>query len=146
MENIEIVDNIDDNIIDSIFFISSKSEYIHLSKDYIKQYIEDKYHKVIIIKDSNQITGFLIYFLLEPDIDIIFIATYPNNNGYGNKLLSYMFNDSKKNNIKSIKLDLHENNINTKKFYLKNGFKEIAVRKKYYNNQFNAVIMEMKIN
>ncbi|ACN82969.1 GNAT family N-acetyltransferase [Brachyspira hyodysenteriae] len=146
MENIEIVDNIDDNIIDSIFFISSKSEYIHLSKDYIKQYIEDKYHKVIIIKDSNQITGFLIYFLLEPDIDIIFIATYPNNNGYGNKLLSYMFNDSKKNNIKSIKLDLHENNINAKKFYLKNGFKEIAVRKKYYNNQFNAVIMEMKIN
>ncbi|TVL69210.1 GNAT family N-acetyltransferase [Brachyspira hyodysenteriae] len=146
MENIEIVNNIDDNIIDSILFISSKSEYIHLSKDYIKQYIEDKYHKVIIIKDSNQITGFLIYFLLEPDIDIIFIATYPNNNGYGNKLLSYMFNDSKKNNIKSIKLDLHENNINAKKFYLKNGFKEIAVRKKYYNNQFNAVIMEMKIN
>lgn len=146
MENIEIVDNIDDNIIDSIFFISSKSEYIHLSKDYIKQYIEDKYHKVIIIKDSNQITGFLIYFLLEPDVDIIFIATYPNNNGYGNKLLAYMFNDSKKNNIKSIKLDLHENNINAKKFYLKNGFKEIAVRKKYYNNQFNAVIMEMKIN
>ncbi|MCZ9852120.1 GNAT family N-acetyltransferase [Brachyspira hyodysenteriae] len=146
MENIEIVDNIDDNIIDSIFFISSKSEYIHLSKDYIKQYIEDKYHKVIIIKDSNQITGFLIYFLLEPDVDIIFIATYPNNNGYGNKLLAYMFNDSKKNNIKSIKLDLHENNINAKKFYLKNGFKEIAVRKKYYNNQFNAIIMEMKIN
>lgn len=146
MENIEIVDNIDDNIIDSIFFISSKSEYIHLSQDYIKQYIEDKYHKVIIIKDSNQITGFLIYFLLEPDVDIIFIATYPNNNGYGNKLLAYMFNDSKKNNIKSIKLDLHENNINAKKFYLKNGFKEIAVRKKYYNNQFNAIIMEMKIN
>ncbi|MCZ9840050.1 GNAT family N-acetyltransferase [Brachyspira hyodysenteriae] len=146
MENIEIVNNIDDNIIDSIFFISSKSEYIHLSKDYIKQYIEDKYHKVIIIKDSNQITGFLIYFLLEPDVDIIFIATYPNNNGYGNKLLAYMFNDSKKNNIKSIKLDLHENNINAKKFYLKNGFKEIAVRKKYYNNKFNAIIMEMKIN
>lgn len=146
MENIEIVNNIDDNIIDSIFFITSKSEYIHLSKDYIKQYIKDKHHKVIIIKDiDKQITGFLIYFLLEPEADIIFIATYPNNNGYGKRLLSYLFNDSYNNNVKSIKLDLHENNINAKKFYIRNGFKEIAVRKKYYDNQFNALIMEKEL-
>ena len=146
MENIEIVNNIDDNIINSIFLISSKSEYIHLSKDYIKQYIKDKHHKVIIIKDENIIVGFLIYFLLSPDADIIFIATFPNNKGYGKRLLSYLFDDAKNNNVKSIKLDLHENNINAKNFYIKNGFIEIAVRKKYYDNQFNAIIMEKYIN
>ncbi|MEI0557244.1 GNAT family N-acetyltransferase [Brachyspira intermedia] len=146
MENIEIVNDIDDNIIDSISLISSKSEYIHLSKDYIKQYIIDKHHKVIIIKYNNQITGFLIYFLLEPEADIIFIASYPNNKGYGKKLLSYLFDDAKNNNVNSIKLDLHENNINAKHFYIKNGFKKIAVRKKYYDNQFNALIMEKELN
>ncbi|MEI0489229.1 GNAT family N-acetyltransferase [Brachyspira pulli] len=146
MENIEIVNNIDENIIDSIFLIASKSEYIHLSKDYIKQYIEDKYHRVIIIKDTNMIVGFLIYFLLYSDADIIFIATYPNNKGYGKKLLSYLFDDANNNNISSIKLDLHENNLNAKNFYTKNGFKEIAIRKKYYDNQFNALIMEKQLN
>ncbi|MEI0699098.1 GNAT family N-acetyltransferase [Brachyspira intermedia] len=146
MENLEIVNDINDNIIDSILLISSKSEYIHLSKDYIKQYIKDKYHKVIIIKDDNQITGFLIYFLLEPEADIIFIASYPSNKGYGRKLLLYLFDDAKNNNVNSIKLDLHENNINAKKFYIRNGFKEIAVRKKYYDNKFNAFIMEKKLN
>ncbi|MEI0799002.1 GNAT family N-acetyltransferase [Brachyspira intermedia] len=145
MENLEIVNDIDDNIIDSILFISSKSEYIHLSKDYIKQYIKDKYHKVIIIKDDNQITGFLIYFLLKPEADIIFIASYPSNKGYGRKLLLYLFDDAKNNNVNSIKLDLHENNINAKRFYIKNGFKEIAVRKKYYDNKFNALIMEKEL-
>ena len=146
MENIEIVNSIDNNIIDSILFIASKSEYIHLSKDYIKQYIEDEYHKVIIIKNENIIVGFLIYFLLSPDADIIFIATYPNDKGYGKKLLSYLFKDEKNNNVSSIKLDLHENNTKAKDFYLNNGFKKIAVRKKYYDNQFNAVIMEKELN
>lgn len=146
MGNIEIVNNIDENIIDSIFLIASKSEYIYLSKDYIKQYIEDEYHRVIIIKDANIIVGFLIYFLLSPDADIIFIATYPNNKGYGKKLLSYLFDDANNNNISSIKLDLHENNFNAKNFYTKNGFKEIAIRKKYYDNQFNALIMEKQLN
>lgn len=146
MKNIEIVNIIDNNIIDAIFFIASKSEYIHLSKDYIKQYIEDEYHKVIIIKDENIIVGFLIYFLLSPDADIIFIAAHPNNKGYGKKLLSYLFDDSKKNNINSIKLDLHENNLKAKNFYIKNGFQEIAARKKYYDNEFDAIIMEKQLN
>ncbi|MDO6994826.1 GNAT family N-acetyltransferase, partial [Brachyspira innocens] len=97
------------------------------------------------IKNNNEIKGFLIYFLLAPEIDIIFIAVYPNNKGYGSKLLSYLFDDAKANNVNSIKLDLHENNITAKNFYIKNGFKKIAVRKKYYNDKFDALIMEKSI-
>ena len=84
--------------------------------------------------------------IIKPEADIIFIASYPNNKGYGRKLLLYLFDDAKNNNVNSIKLDLHENNINAKRFYIKNGFKEIAVRKKYYDNKFNAFIMEKKLN
>lgn len=83
MENIEVVNDIDNNIINSILFISSKSEYINLSENNLKQYIEDEYHNVIIIKDDDEIKGFLIYFLLTPEIDIIFISVYPNSKGYG---------------------------------------------------------------
>ena len=139
---IELINNIDDSIIESIFFISSKSEYITLSKNYIKEYVKDKNHKVVIIKDDEKIVGFIIYFLLSPEIDILFIATYPNNKGYGKKLLSYLFDDAKENNISSIKLDLHENNINAKEFYTKNGFQPIGIRKKYYNNKYSALILE----
>ncbi|PTY40486.1 GNAT family N-acetyltransferase [Brachyspira hampsonii] len=146
MENIEIVNDLDNNIINSILLISSKSEYISLSENNLKQYIEDKYHNVIIIRDDNEIRGFLIYFLLPPEIDIIFIAVYPNNKGYGKKLLLYLFEDAKHNNILSIKLDLHENNLKAKNFYTINGFKEIALRKKYYDNKFNALIMEKELN
>ncbi|WP_241210460.1 GNAT family N-acetyltransferase [Brachyspira hampsonii] len=64
----------------------------------------------------------------------------------GEKLLLYLFKDAENNNILSIKLDLHENNLKAKNFYIKNGFKEIAVRKKYYNNKFDALIMEKILN
>lgn len=142
---IELINNVDDSIIESIFLISSKSEYISLSKNYIKNYIENKNHKVVIIKDNEKIVGFIIYFLLSPEIDILFIATYPNNKGYGNKLLSYLFDDAKKNDVSSIKLDLHENNNNAKEFYTKNGFQCIGIRKKYYNNKYSALILEKKL-
>ncbi|WP_028328412.1 GNAT family N-acetyltransferase [Brachyspira alvinipulli] len=146
MKNIEIINSYNSDIIDSIYSIASKSEYTILSKDYIKHYIEDKFHNVIIIKVQEQIVGFLIYFLLSPEIDIIFIASYPNNKGYGKQLLSYLFDDAAKNNINSIKLDLHENNTVAKNFYIKNGFKKISIRNKYYNNQFDAIIMEKRID
>ena len=55
-----------------------------------------------------------------------------------------MFNEAENKNAGCIKLDLHENNIKAENFYLKNGFKKIALRKKYYNNIFDAVIMEKK--
>ena len=143
MENIKIVDKIDNNIVDSILSISLKSKYINLSKEIIKQYINDKLHKVIIVKNNEEeIFGFIIYFLLSPEIDIIFIASYPNNKGYGKKLLTYLFNDAINNNVNSIKLDLHQNNIKAKTFYINNGFKQIAIRKKYYDNKYDAIIME----
>ena len=142
---IELINSIDDDIIESIFFISSKSEYITLSKNYIKEYIEDKNHKVVIIRDNEKIVGFIIYFLLSPEIDILFIATYPNNKGYGKELLSYLFYEAKKNNVSSIKLDLHENNINAKEFYTRNSFECIGIRKKYYNNKYSGLILEKKL-
>ena len=56
-----------------------------------------------------------------------------------------MFDDAENNNVDSIKLDLHENNINAKEFYTKNGFQSIGVRKKYYNNKYSALILEKKL-
>ena len=140
-----LIDNVNNNIINSIYFIAHKTNFIHISKETIKNYIEDNCHKVIIIKDDEHIVGFLIYFLLLEEIDIIFIATYPHNYGYGKDLLSYLFKYSKNNNIKKITLDLHENNKLGKIFYTSNGFIQVAIRKLYYNNCFNAIIMEKEL-
>lgn len=132
-----------DTVVDYIYNIVLKNDYITISKDNIIKYINDKYHKVVVKLDSNNsIVGFAIYFILYPEIDILFIATYPNNNGYGREIIDYIFNDAKKNKISSIKLELDITNTKALSFYKKNGFSEIAIRKKYYNNKSDAIIME----
>ncbi len=132
-----------DTVVDYIYNIVLKNNYITISKDNIIKYINDKYHKVVVKLDSNNsIVGFAIYFILYPEIDILFIATYPNNNGYGREIIDYIFNDAKKNKISSIKLELDITNTKALSFYKKNGFSEIAIRKKYYNNKSDAIIME----
>lgn len=133
----------EDTFVDYIYNIVLKNNYITISKDNIIKYINDKYHKVVVKLDSNNsIVGFTIYFILYPEIDILFIATYPNNNGYGREMIDYIFNDAKKNKISSIKLELDITNIKALNFYKKNGFTEVAIRKKYYNNKSDAIIME----
>lgn len=57
--------------------------------------------------------------------------------GIGNLLYS----EVEKNSIGIISLEVRESNLNAIKFYKNRGFKEVAVRKNYYSNGENAILM-----
>ena len=52
---------------------------------------------------------------------------------------------SKKSNLKSITLEVNEQNIPAINLYKKFNFEQVGIRKKYYNNSQNAVIMTLKL-
>ena len=53
---------------------------------------------------------------------------------------------SKNLNLVSITLEVNENNLDAIKLYEKFGFEKLGIRKKYYNNTDNALIMTKKLN
>ena len=65
------------------------------------------------------------------------------NLGIGSKLLSYLIDICTSLNLNSIFLEVHENNKIAQNLYNKYGFKNIYVRKNYYNN--NAGIIMKKV-
>ena len=74
------------------------------------------------------------------DLFEIAVLKKKQGKGYGNALLKYTADIFCKNGRK-IFLEVNENNEKAIKLYEKNGFEEISVRKNYYGNNQNAVIM-----
>ena len=59
--------------------------------------------------------------------------------GYGQKLFDKMVKDMK--DVKKITLEVRASNIKGINFYTKNGFKQVGVRKKYYKNGEDALLL-----
>ena len=54
-----------------------------------------------------------------------------------------LIDEAKKQNLTSITLEVNDKNFQAIKLYEKFGFKRIGLRKKYYNNTDDAIIMSL---
>ena len=64
--------------------------------------------------------------------------------GIGKKLISYVLSYLNTLGAKSSILEVRESNINAINLYKKIGYKQISVRKNYYSNGENALVLEFK--
>lgn len=65
--------------------------------------------------------------------------------GIGEALLKKLIQITKEKNKETITLEVNEQNTIAQKLYLKNGFKIMGKRKKYYNGTDDAIIMTMEV-
>jgi ribosomal-protein-alanine N-acetyltransferase len=103
--------------------------YYATIEDFINYFNEDT---IKIWKISDQIiVGFVIFYHVRDEIEIIKIGimkSYQRKN-YGSLIINKI---KKLNGIRKIFLEVSFENTQAINFYLKNGFKNIGVRKAYY--------------
>ena len=110
--------------------------------------LENPNSKYIISKINNNIAGFAGIWKAVDDVHITNIVTRKiyRNNGIANKMLAHLIELAKQEkNITSITLEVNCNNIPAIKLYEKFGFNIVGLRKKYYNNIDDAIIMTKKL-
>lgn len=96
--------------------------------------------------DNYSIVGFLSFDFIydRAEINYIFVEKDYRQQGIATILLNYML-DICDNECKNITLEVKESNKSAIKFYLKNGFIEVARREKYYQDEDGILmIKEMK--
>ncbi len=119
------------------------------SENVLKSEIENPSAKFFSLKKNNEVIGFGGYIITPQDIQItnIVIKKDQRNKGYGDyffrEILRNAENDLRQMDInpKSISLEVNSTNSSAISLYMKNGFEKIGVRKRYYNNTFDAIIM-----
>ena len=114
------------------------------NETYFLEILNDDLYSVFYLseEETSEISGYAVFYDTFDSIDLfeIAISKEKQGKGYGNTLLSYTADIFCKNGRK-IFLEVNENNEKAIRLYKKNGFEEISVRKNYYGNNQNAVIM-----
>ena len=97
----------------------------------------------LIARVKNEIVGFAGFLKICDEANIMNIVTKKNkrNLGIGSKLLENLILYAKNQNCKSITLEVNEHNNIAIHLYEKFNFKRIGLRKKYYNNTDDAILM-----
>ena len=147
MDNIIISKMQDEDIEEAL--LTEQSHNIHiLSKNILKEDIKNKNYNYLVAKNNDgKIIGYIGISYVLDSADIISIVVHKDytQKGIATLLLQEIFAFAKENNIQKIMLEVRRSNLPAQKLYEKHGFKQIAIRKKYYDNTEDALIYEKEL-
>ena len=111
----------------------------------LRQELENSNCRYLVAKENNEIIGFVGVLLNIDQAEIMNIVVKKDKRGLGigKKLLKEIIELVKKNNLSKITLEVNSKNEAAKKMYENIGFEVIGIRKKYYNNVDDAIIMNL---
>lgn len=113
------------------------------SYNVLKQELENDKTKYIIAKEKNKVVGFAGISVIfdEATLNNIVVKKSYRGRGIGGELLETLIELCSDLNLKSFTLEVNVENTPAIKLYEKFGFKNLGIRKKYYNNSTDAYIM-----
>ena len=96
-----------------------------------------------IIASQN---GFIVWRATLDEAELITIGVNPDerNAGIASAMIGIMENELKKNGVKTVFLEVAENNQPARQLYKKNNYVEIGVRPKYYDG-VDAIMMKKEL-
>ena len=112
----------------------------------LKQELASNNSKYIVAKTlDNIIVGFSGIKIILDTAELMNIVTKKiyRKNGIGKLMLEYLINYCKKIGIKTLNLEVNAQNTIAINLYKKYNFKEVGLRKKYYNNTYDAILMSL---
>lgn len=138
----------DQNDIDEVLDISSKSFHIPWSRNSYENELTNPNARYFIAKYDNKVIGFAGTWIILDESHITNIAVDPEfrNMKAASRLLEELISYCRNQGCTAFTLEVRKNNEPAKNLYLNNGFKLEGVRKGYYqDNKEDALIMWLRI-
>lgn len=116
------------------------------SKEQMLYELSNELSKFVLCERDNKIVGFLIYMITFNSSTIVQIATDPHyqRQGVATELFTAMLDDINSlgyGQVETITLEVRKQNDIAHNFYLKNNFKDVIIKPKYYSNGDDAIYM-----
>lgn len=101
----------------------------------------------LCLEENDKPLGLIIYSVSidVADIEGLVVVSTERRNGYGKILLERALIEIAEKGVKKVLLEVRESNFPAISLYKSCGFKEISIRKKYYADGENAVILIKEI-
>ena len=100
----------------------------------IKSIEDNPYNRFVMYFDGDCL-GFMQFSVIYDriELDYIYVNEISRNNGIASNLVAFLIKQMEDNKYQNISLEVSKENIPAINLYKKYGFKEVAVRKQYYN-------------
>ena len=98
-------------------------------------------YRVITVNNEVVAYGGFWKIIDEADINNIAVKKEYRGKGFGKMLMNALIEDAKSQNVKAMTLEVRVTNESAIALYKKLGFKEAGIRKKYYSDNEDALIM-----
>ncbi len=98
---------------------------------------------IILAYHNNKIVGYIVYSTVLDECHILNVAVHPDfrRMGIAQNMLDFLFKEGEKEGLKFYYLEVRVDNTPAINFYKKNGFKELGLRKGYYSDGIDALVM-----
>jgi ribosomal-protein-alanine N-acetyltransferase len=132
--------------INNLVYINTNSFQHPWSKESFLSELTNKFSHYIGIKINDELVGYIGIWLIIDEAHITNLAVTPDYRGRGlaSKLLKATLKLCYEEKIDGITLEVRKSNIAARNLYIKFGFEEEAIRKNYYENGEDAIIMWKK--
>lgn len=95
---------------------------------------------------EGRLVGYLLAVLIEDEAHLGNLAVHPSErrSGVGQRLLDDLLGTARGSGITRITLEVRKSNENARKFYFRNDFIDVAMRKNYYRNPHEDAIVMLR--
>jgi [ribosomal protein S18]-alanine N-acetyltransferase len=95
---------------------------------------------------GNALAGYLLAVMVEDEAHLGNLAVHPSERrtGVGQRLLDDLLETAREQGVSRITLEVRRSNDNARKFYFRNEFIDVAMRKNYYRNPHEDAIVMLR--
>lgn len=132
------------NDINDLFELDKKCFKEHLKiSDLEYELTENPFSHTLVIKNNDEIVGYLIYWITFNSSTIfrICVNSKYRKQGLATLLIKESEKKIKEENSEFYTLEVRKNNLAAINLYKKNGFLEVCIKKGYYSNGEDAIYM-----
>lgn len=118
------------------------------NENIFRQELQNENSEYIVARLNNEIVGFAGIWISPVDIHItdIVVRKDKRNMKIGSNILEELIKLAETKGRETLTLEVNEKNEIAQKLYLNYGFEKLGKRKKYYNNEDDAIIMTLNLN
>ena len=126
--------------------LEEKIKEIFINNDIKRDFQNNPYTNYLIYLIDDKIVGFINYLLIYDRMEIVNfnVLEFFQDKHIGSSLLEKIIEIAKNNELKNITLEVRSDNVKAIYLYKKYDFKEVAIRKNYYNDT-DGILMEKEL-
>ena len=96
----------------------------------------------VVLEIDNQVHGYIGMWITD-NVEIInlYVDEEYQGMGFGSMIMDFVIDICEQSNIQNLSLEVRSSNISAIALYEKKGYKKISVRKKYYADGEDALVM-----